>query len=148
MVIFDLSEKNKMTAKKENLYSIPARYRKLENLHIVFWLFKDISWCMIWRELGIIMIIPTLSVAIYIAYRTRNIKSELAHNLAVAFWISANSYWMISEFFGFDEAKVFSGYEGKHLAMIPFIIGVIILAWYYLIQRPKEAKSEQVVTMY
>ena len=137
-----------MTTKKENLYSIPARYRKLENLHIVFWLFKDISWCMIWRELGIIMIIPTLSVAIYIAYRTRNIKSELAHNLAVAFWISANSYWMISEFFGFDESKVFGGYEGKHLAMIPFIIGVIILAWYYLIQRPKEAKSEQVVTMY
>ncbi len=148
MVIFDPSEKNKMTTKKESLYSIPARYRKLENLHIVFWLFKDISWCMIWRELGIIMIIPTLSIAIYIAYRTRNIKSELAHNLAVAFWISANSYWMISEFFGFDEAKVFGGYEGKHLAMIPFIIGVIILAWYYLIQRPKEAKSEQVVTMY
>jgi len=137
-----------MTAKKENLYSIPARYRKLENLHIVFWLFKDISWCMIWQVLGILMIIPTLSVAIYIAYRTRNIKAELAHNLAVAFWISANSYWMISEFFGFDEAKVFGGYEGKHLAMIPFIIGVIILAWYYLIQRPKEAKSEQVVTMY
>jgi len=53
-----------MTVKKENLYSIPARYRKLENLHIVFWLFKDISWCMIWRELGILMIIPTLSVAI------------------------------------------------------------------------------------
>ena len=148
MVIFDPSEKNKMTTKKESLYSIPARYRKLENLHIVFWLFKDISWCMIWRELGIIMIIPTLSIAIYIAYRTRNIKSELAHNLAVAFWISANSYWMISEFFGFDESKVFGGYEGKHLAMIPFIIGVIILAWYYLIQRPKEAKSEQVVTMY
>ena len=148
MVIFDPSEKNKMTTKKESLYSIPARYRKLENLHIIFWLFKDISWCMIWRELGIIMIIPTLSIAIYIAYRTRNIKSELAHNLAVAFWISANSYWMISEFFGFDEAKVFGGYEGKHLAMIPFIIGVIILAWYYLIQRPKEAKSEQVVTMY
>ena len=135
-----------MTGKKENLYTIPARYRKLENLHIVFWLFKDISWCMIWRELGIIMIIPTLSVAIYIAYRTRDIKSELAHNLAVAFWISANSYWMISEFFGFDDAKVFGPYEGKHLAMIPFIIGVIILAWYYLIQRPKEMKGEQVVT--
>jgi len=136
-----------MAAQKENLYSIPARYRKLENLHIVFWLFKDISWCMIWQTLGIIMVIPTLSVAIYIAYRTRNIKAELAHNLAVAFWISANSYWMISEFFGFDDVKVFGQYEGKHLAMIPFIIGVIILAWYYLIEQPKEGKSEQVVTM-
>ena len=136
-----------MIAKNEYLYSIPARYRKLENLHIVFWLFKDISWCMIWQTLGIIMVIPTLSVAIYISYRTRHIKSELAHNLAVAFWISANSYWMISEFFGFDEATVFGRYEGKHIAMIPFIIGVIILAWYYLVQRPKEVKSEQMVTM-
>ena len=136
-----------MSPKKEKLYSIPARYRKLENLHIVFWLFKDISWCMIWKELGILMIIPTLSVAIYIAYRTREIRSELAHNLAVAFWISANSYWMISEFFGFDEAHVFGGYEGKHVAMIPFVIGVIILAWYYLFQRPKEIKNDQVVTI-
>jgi hypothetical protein len=136
-----------MTGKKENLYIIPARYRKLENLHIVFWLFKDISWCMIWKELGILMIIPTLSVAVYIAYRTREIRSELAHNLAVAFWITANSYWMISEFFGFDEAHVFGGYEGRHVAMIPFVIGVIILAWYYLFQRPKEIKNDQVVTI-
>lgn len=136
-----------MTANTENTYSIPARYRRLENLHIVFWLFKDISWCMLWKELGIIMVVPTLSVAVYIAYRTRNLKSELAHNLAVAFWISANSYWMISEFFGFDETKVFGPYEGKHIAMIPFIIGVLILARYYLVQRPKEVKSEKPVTM-
>jgi len=136
-----------MTANTANTYTIPARYRRLENLHIVFWLFKDISWCMLWKELGIIMVVPTLSVAIYIAYRTRNLKSELAHNLAVAFWISANSYWMISEFFGFDETPVLGPYEGKHIAMIPFIIGVLILARYYLVQRPKEVKNEQTVTM-
>lgn len=136
-----------MNNKKDNIYSIPARYRRLENLHIVFWLFKDISWCMNWEVLGIAMIIPTLAVAIYISYRTRKISSELAHNLAVAFWISANSYWMISEFFGFDEIKIFNGYEGKHLAMIPFVIGVAILAWYYLIERPKEKNKEGVVTM-
>lgn len=136
-----------MTANTENTYSIPARYRRLENLHIVFWLFKDISWCMLWKELGIIMVVPTLSVALYIAYRTRNLKSELAHNLAVACWISANSYWMISEFFGFDEAQILAPYEGKHIAMIPFIIGVLILARYYLVQRPKDVKNEQTVTM-
>ena len=87
-------------------YIIPAKYRRLENLHIVFWLIKDISWCMTWRWMGILMIIPTLAVAIYIAWRTRAIVSELAHNLAIAFWISANSYWMISEFLGFDEMPV------------------------------------------
>ena len=136
-----------MSEQKELNYSIPSSYRRLENLHIVFWLFKDISWCMIWRELGIMMIVPTLSVAIYISYRTRKIKSEFTHNLAVAFWISANSYWMISEFFGFDEIHVWAGYEGKHLAMIPFLIGVLILSWYYIVQRPKEIKEKQVVTM-
>jgi hypothetical protein len=102
---------------------------------------------MIWKELGIIMIIPTLSVAIYISYRTRKLASELAHNLAVAFWISANSYWMISEFFGFDETPIWSGYEGKHIAMIPFLIGVVILAWYYLFQRTREIKNERLTTM-
>lgn len=136
-----------MQVQKVKQYIIPARYRRLENLHIVFWLFKDISWCMNWKVLGIIMVIPTLAVAIYISYRTRKITSELAHNLAVAFWISANSYWMISEFFGFDETPIWNGYEGKHLAMIPFLIGVVILAWYYLFQRTKEVKEEKPVTM-
>lgn len=136
-----------MFTKNKTLYSIPARYRRLENLHIVFWLIKDISWCMIWKTLGIIMVIPTLSVAIYISYRTRKITSELAHNLAVAFWISANSYWMISEFFGFDEVKIFGNYEGKHLAMIPFLIGVAILAWYYIFERRKELNKEEAVTV-
>lgn len=136
-----------MITKTENNYSIPSRYRRLENLHIVFWLVKDISWCMLWQVLGIIMVIPTLAVAIYIAYRTRRLKSELAHNLAVALWISANSYWMISEFYGFDEVQVWNGYEGKHLAMLPFIIGVLILLWYYIFERPKEIRKEKVVTL-
>jgi hypothetical protein len=39
----------------------------------------------------IAMIFPTLIIAIVISYRTRQIKSELSHNLAVVFWISANS---------------------------------------------------------
>jgi hypothetical protein len=148
MIIFDSTETHTaMNQQRVTQYNIPARFRRLENLHIVFWLFKDISWCMLWRVLGIAMVVPTLAVAIFIAYRTRHIKSELAHNLAVTFWISANSYWMISEFFGFDAMKVVGPYEGKHLAMIPFIIGVIILGWYYFIQRPKELRTEQVVTM-
>lgn len=136
-----------MTEQKETMYEIPSRYRRLENLHIVFWLFKDISWCMIWQTLGIVMIIPTLSVAIYISTRTRKIKSEFAHNLAVTFWITANSYWMISEFWGFDEVPIWAGLQGKHLAMIPFLIGIFILAWYYILYRPREIKEKQVITM-
>ena len=129
------------------MYVIPARYRKMENMHIVFWLFKDISWCMLWKELGIAMVFPTLVVAIVIAWRTRSMKSELAHNLAITFWIAANSYWMISEFFGFDTVQLFNSWSGKHLALVPFLTGVGILAYYYLFQRTEKIKEKQTLTM-
>jgi len=133
-----------MNNSTEQLYSIPARYRKMENTHILFWLLKDVSWCMIWKPLGIAMIFPTLIISIIIAWRTRSLTSELAHNLAVTFWITANSYWMISEFFGFDETPLAFGVEGKYFAMIPFAIGILILAYYYLFKTKKE--KELIVT--
>ena len=132
---------------KEPMYIIPARYRKMENMHIIFWLIKDVSWCLIWKILGILMIFPTLIISVIIAYRTRNIKSELAHNLAISFWITANSYWMISEFWGFDEIHIWKQFEGKHLALIPFFLGVGILAWYYIFQKKHEEKECQLDTL-
>lgn len=122
---------------RNDVYSIPLRYRKMENLHIVFWLFKDISWCMFWRPLGIIMIVPTLAIALVIAYRTRQYMSEVCHNVAIAFWIAANSYWMISEFFHFESKPLFGDYTYKHLTIIPFVIGILLLAFYYLVWKPR-----------
>ncbi len=136
-----------MNQNNEAVYSIPAQYRRMENMHIVFWLVKDISWCMIWRELGLAMFIPTLTIAIVIAWRTRQLKSELAHNLAIAFWITANGYWMISEFFHFDEYIVFGTWTGKHMALIPFLTGAAILLYYYAIQRPREIRENKTTTM-
>ena len=130
-----------MSTTRQATYTIPARYRKMENMHILFWLLKDISWCMIWKPLGITMIFPTLIISIIIAWRTRDLTYELAHNLAVTFWIIANSYWMISEFFSFDETSLLYGIEGKYFAVIPFTLGVLILAFYYLFQKPKEPKE-------
>ncbi len=129
-----------MKQSNESLYSVSSRLRKMENMHVAFWLLKDISWCMVWKPLGIAMIIPTLSIAIWISWKNRQIQSELAHNLAVIFWITANSYWMISEFIGFDEAPVWREFTGKHLSLIPFITGALILLYYYAVQRPREIK--------
>ena len=121
---------------KEATYNIPHRFRKMENLHIVFWLIKDISWCMVWRPLGIAMVFPTLIIAIVISMRTRQFMSELCHNVAVTFWITANAYWMISEFFHFDTLVVYGDITYKYLAIIPFSIGILMLAYYYLVWRP------------
>ena len=136
-----------MKESTEGMYVIPVRYRKMENMHIIFWLLNDVSWCLIWKELGLAMILPTLVISIVIAWNTKDLQSELAHNLAITFWITANSYWMISEFFGFDEVVLWGDFEGKHIAIIPFAAGVIILAWYYLFPSGKEAKTKVVASM-
>jgi len=136
-----------MSKQSEKNYIIPDRFRKMENLHIVFWIGKDISWCLTWKVMAIFMVIPTLTIALIIAYRTRKMKSELAHNLAVAFWIMANSLWMISEFFYFDTMIIWGEFTGKHLSLIPFIVGSIILLYYYAIQRPAEKKKEKATKM-
>ena len=136
-----------MNQSNESLYSVPNRLRSMENMHVVFWLLKDISWCMVWKPLGIAMIVPTLSIAIWIAWKNRQIKPELAHNLAIIFWITANSYWMISEFLGFDEVLIWRDFTGKQLALIPFVTGALILLYYYAIQRPKEIKLNRTTAM-
>ena len=126
-----------MSSQKANYYHIPLAYRRMENLHIVFWLFKDIAWCMFWKPLGIAMIIPTLLISIIISWRTRKVVSELCHNLAITVWITANSFWMCTEFFGVDHIIIYQTYSVKHLAVIPSFIGVLILAYYYILYMPK-----------
>ena len=126
-----------MTEEQQDYYNIPIKYRRMENLHIVFWIFKDIGWCMGFTLLGITMIVPTLLISIIIAWRTRTIVSELCHNLAITVWISANSFWMCTEFFGVDHLAIGYGFTVKHLAMIPFIIGMLILAYYYIWYKPR-----------
>ncbi|MEZ2444085.1 prepilin signal peptidase PulO-like enzyme (type II secretory pathway) [Chitinophaga sp. W3I9] len=128
------------------VYSIPLSYRKMENLHIVFWLLKDISWCMIWKPLGVAMIFPTLIISIVIAWRTRQFMSELCHNVAISVWIAANSYWMISEFFHFDTQVITGDITFKHLALIPFVTGILILAYFYLYYQPRHKEEAEVIT--
>jgi hypothetical protein len=128
---------------ESNEYVIPVQFRKMENLHIVFWLFKDIAWCLGIPLLGITMIVPTIIISIVISWRTRQFMSELCHNLAITFWISANSFWMVAEFFHIDTQIAYLGITYKHLAMFPFGIGVVILAFYYLLWKPRHKNEAE-----
>ncbi|MCX8020736.1 MAG: hypothetical protein N2747_09610 [Chitinophagaceae bacterium] len=133
-----------MAQSENRVYTIPLRLRRIENLHIVLWLFKDISWCLLWKELGIAMFLPTLVAAVYMAWNTKVNPADFHHNLAVVCWITANGYWMITEFFGFDETPVLSWIEGKHFALIPFLLGIGILARYYLYEKTGKIKKPQI----
>jgi hypothetical protein len=115
------------------MYSIPDKFRRIENLHIVFWLIKDLSWAMLWKPLGIIMVVPTVIAGLFITWQTRQIKSELFHNLAVVFWIFANAYWMIIEFWEFPD-------QYRYYTAFPFTIGIAFILSYYFIVLPAERR--------
>ncbi len=101
------------------------KIRHYENLHIPLWLMKDTCWMLQWKVLGICMIIPTLSVAIIITIKTWLEKDdEFWINLAICFWIAANSYWMICEFVDHEELKDYAG--------IPFVTGMLCVAVFYI----------------
>lgn len=126
------------------IYSIPARFRKVENLHILFWLLKDACWALEFYTPAKIMIIPTMGAAIVITFQTRKIISELLHNLAILCWITANCTWMIGESLKIDEGL----YGLRNIALIPFFVGLMILAVYYSLYyfRPSFRKKVQVQT--
>ena len=98
--------------------------REYENLHIALWLVKDTCWCLsqnlpFMKLPGMLMIIPTLFVAVDITLRSRKELSDLFHNTAVCLWISANATWMTGEFFYEDSFRPF--------AMIFFVAGLIVV---------------------
>lgn len=115
-----------------------SKIRQTENLHILFWLFKDASWAANVHWLGISMIIPTLSIAIFLLIKNWSDVNERFHNLAVALWITANSLWMIGEFFGLDEHSPYL----RSWSLLPFGLGIVFILYYYLFLYKKYAVSD------
>ena len=74
------------------------------------------------------MILPTILVAVYLTYRSKHLLSELLHNLAIVFWISANSVWMIGEFYFNDSTRP--------IAQLFFVLGFIVIGYHYFISEP------------
>jgi hypothetical protein len=130
--------------KKDTVYYIPYKFRKVENMHIVLWLIKDACWALNLKIPGMLMIIPTMTVAILITYQTRKITSEFFHNLAVDIWIIANCTWMAGEFFHLEE-NLIGPYGLRQFSLIPFSIGLLILGYYYLILKNKPGFQEKIM---
>ena len=97
--------------------------RKTENFHILLWLIKDLCWVSLSKTMGMIMIVPTIGLAFYITFLNRSERSELVHNLAVCFWILANSVWMIGEFYLEDSLRPY--------AIALFVLGLAMMVRYY-----------------
>lgn len=105
--------------------------REYENLHIVFWLIKDTCWVSDFKIAGLIMVIPTVIMAFYIAWKSRLEQADLFHNLAVCCWILANCVWMIGEFYYEDGTRLY--------AKIFFVLGLLFIGYYYMVVKKKNA---------
>ena len=100
--------------------------RHFENFHIILWLIKDSCWLLHYKIAGVMMIIPTVGMALYIAYRTRAHMHLLLPNIAVCCWISANAVWMLGEFFDFNHVP---------FALALFLSGIVVIALYFIRYR-------------
>lgn len=129
----------------EKEYKMPENIHQLYNMHIIIWLIKDICWCMTWKWPATFMIIPTLTLAILLVWKTRKDTSELVHNLAVIFWVIANATWMSTELFGEEDDLYLGFFKGHQLAMIPFVTGGLILLTYNLIIRPRAKRLQKII---
>ena len=98
--------------------------RGKENLHILLWIIKDTCWVQDYRVVGVLMIVPTIAVAIYLTVKSREQREDFIHNIAVCFWLCANSIWMIGEFFFNDQTRPY--------ALVFFALGLVTLALHYL----------------
>ena len=90
---------------------------------------KDLYWVMLWKPLGLAMFIPTIGLAIHIAWRSRKDIGEFLHSAAVVCWIAANGMWMITVFW-FTDAE-------RYLAVPFFLGGLVLVGWYYLVVVPR-----------
>lgn len=75
------------------------------------------------------MVLPTVGMAIYILITTRKRSAVFFYNLAVLFWITANSIWMLYDFFE-------SSHTWTHAAMLGvvrslFLMGLGCIVFYH-----------------
>ena len=109
------------------------RLSRFDNMHILFWLIKDMSWCLMSKTIGTLMIAPTIAIALIILVRSREHLTSFVHNLAVLFWISANSLWMLGEMYCQDCTKPY--------AIWLFSAGMGVLTIYYTYLMGKRIRN-------
>lgn len=73
------------------------------------------------------MAIPTLLLSVWLTWKSRAMRADAFHNLAITFWILGNSVWMWGEFYCEDCSR--------KVALPFFVLGIISVLYYYLSER-------------
>lgn len=77
---------------------------KINTIHIISWLIKDIFWCMKIVSMATFMIIPTLFLTGYILITQ---KDNVEENLVLSSWVLMNVMWLMHELHDWSKFPVF-----------------------------------------
>ncbi len=80
------------------------------------------------------MVLPTILVALHLAWKTRKNKRLFLPNIAVCLWICANATWMLGEFFLF---------RFETPALLFFSAGVLAIASFFFYRLYRKAKHQR-----
>eukprot|EP01038_Epipyxis_sp_PR26KG_P007643 gene7643-10403_t len=83
-------------------------FRQYENLHMLFWIAKDLAWNINNLQLWLLCLVPTIIIAadfLFISATAVNVEDstvDTVHFLVVLLWVIGNSVWAFGDFFVHD----------------------------------------------
>ena len=80
----------------------------IEHFLSLLWLLKDLCWLQLYPITGPIILVPTVGLAIFIAWKSFSDRFQFLQNLSVMFWLSANATWMVGELFYNDTTRPYA----------------------------------------
>ena len=113
----------------------------LEYLHFPLWIIKDAAWFAAlhveaykvqFQYVSLAFALPTISITLYLIAVSRS-KFLCLENTLIAFWLMANTFWMVSELFE---------YPVSLWAACFFVLGILTVPFYTrMLFRKKEVLS-------
>ena len=71
-------------------------WREYENIHILFWLGKDVAWINLIPSMWVIFLVPTFGIAwdmVFVTFWKKHLMIDHAHNVTILIWVMANAIW-------------------------------------------------------
>ncbi len=136
-------------------------WRDYENIHIFFWLGKDVAWNGLIQPMWVIFVIPTFLVALDFVITSLFNKYTVidhAHYVSVMLWVMGNAIWACGElwFANYDDAYSLTshGFGPYHTArwwsswvMISAYTSIVMLytMWIYWSYHGDETNEDSIV---
>lgn len=120
--------------------------RYVENIHLYFWLLKDLAWSLRYTDFGMTfgtIAVLFLGVLYYNAIKTTS-SEEILYVITMTFWLIGNYLWMMGEL-QYDDDGI-ARPRGRALMIVGICIQIlyhILVKWLKVITLTPNEKSEQ-----